>query len=303
MWQVAFETSRMQPKETNMDATVSTHDEPTTPWNGASGHAWVEAQELLDRVLQPIEDRLLEAVPPDARGPVLDVGCGTGSTTLAVARLLGPTAETVGIDISEPMLVAARARAERNGTPTQFIHADAATYAFEPASIALFLSRFGVMFFDDPVRAFANLRRAARDAAELRFIAWRSAADNPFMTTAEHAAAPFLPNLPARRPDKPGQFSFGDERLVSRVLEESGWGDIAVRPLDATCALPEDQLVPYVTKLGPVGLLLRQADEQTRAQVIEHVRPAFAPFVHGDEVRFTAACWVISARATGGRHE
>jgi SAM-dependent methyltransferase len=290
-------------EETNMDDTILTHHEPSPPWNGASGHAWVEAQDLLDRVLQPLEDRLLEALPADARGPVLDVGCGTGSTTLAVARLLGPTADTVGIDISEPMLVAARARAEQNATPAQFIRADAATYAFEPARFALFLSRFGVMFFDDPVRAFANLRRAARDEAELRLIAWRSAADNPFMTTAERAAAPFLPNLPARRPNGPGQFSFGDARRVSRILEESGWGDVAVRPLDAACALPEDQLVPYVTKLGPVGLLLRQADEQTRVQVIEHVRPAFAPFVHGAEVRFTAACWVISARATGGRHE
>ena len=159
---------------------------------------------------------------PDPGSRVLDVGCGTGSTTLAVARRLGAKGRCIGIDISEPMIAAARARAEREGTPASFIRADAQTHAFEPASFDMIISRFGVMFFDDSVRAFANLRRAARDDAELRFIAWRSAAENPFMTTAERAAAPLLPNLPARRPDAPGQFAFADRRRVYSILEESG---------------------------------------------------------------------------------
>jgi ubiquinone/menaquinone biosynthesis C-methylase UbiE len=286
-----------------MNVTPPTSDEQTTLWNGAAGRAWVEAQELLDQVFKPFEALLVEAASIDARGPVLDVGCGTGSTTLAVARLLGAKAGSIGIDISETMLAAARARAERESTPASFIRADAASYAFEPASFALIISRFGVMFFDDPVRAFANLRRAARDDAELRFVAWRSAAENPFMTTAERAAAPLLRNLPARRPDAPGQFAFADERRVSRILEESGWADIDIRPIDAECSLPEKELVPYLTKLGPVGLLLQQADERTRAEIIERVRPAFAPYVHGPEVRFTAACWIVTARASGAHHE
>jgi hypothetical protein len=95
------------------------------------------------------------------------------------------------------------------------------------------------MFFDDPVRAFANLRRAARDDAELRFIAWRSAAENPFMTTAERAAAPLLPNLPARPPDAPGQFAFADRRRVHAVLEDSGWTEIDIRPIDVPRTLSE----------------------------------------------------------------
>jgi ubiquinone/menaquinone biosynthesis C-methylase UbiE len=283
-----------------MDVTPHTSDEQTTLWNGAAGRAWVEAQELLDQVLKPFEDLLLEAVSVEARGPVLDVGCGTGSTTLAVARRLGPKAGSIGIDISEPMLVAARARAARESTPPSFICADAASYAFEPASFAMIISRFGVMFFDDPARAFRNLRRAARDDAELRFVAWRSAVENPFMTTAERAAAPLLPNLPARPPDAPGQFAFADERRVSRILEESGWADIDIRPIDVVCTMPENELVRYVTELGPVGRLLQQADDRARAQVIERVRPAFAPYVHGAEVRFTAACWIVGARAGDG---
>ena len=162
-------------------------------------------------------------------------------------------------------------------------------------------ARFGVMFFADPVGAFANLRRAAKDGARLCFVAWRSAAENPFMTTAERAAAPILQNLPARRAGEPGAFAFADERHVARILEESGWADIDVRPMDATCTLPERELLRYVTTVGPVGVRLRGADEETRAQVVERLMPAFAPYVHGPEVRFTAACWIVGARA-GGRH-
>ena len=265
-------------------------------WNGPAGRAWVEAQALLDQILKPFEDLLVDAVAAESARRVLDVGCGTGSTTVAVARLLGAQGQCLGVDVSEPMISAARARAEREGTPARFVCADAQTHAFEPASVDLIMSRFGVMFFDDVVQAFANLRRAARAGAPCRFVAWRSATENPFMITAERAAAPLLPNLPARRPDAPGQFAFADQRRVQRLLEESGWTAIEIQPIDAECSLPEKELLPYLTRLGPVGMILPELDETTRAQVIETVRAAFEPFVHGDDVRFTAACWMIGAR-------
>jgi SAM-dependent methyltransferase len=277
------------------------NDEQTALWNGAAGNAWVEMQELLDRTLEPFEDLLVKAASSQtwagSERRVLDVGCGTGSTTLAVARLLGAKGRCVGIDISEPMIDTARTRAEREKTPASFICANAQSHAFEPASVDMFISRFGVMFFDDPVRAFANLRSAASDHAECRFIAWRSAAENPFMTTAERAAAPLLPNLPARQPDAPGQFAFADPRRVDRILQESGWTGIDIQPIDVACTLPEKELVRYLTRLGPVGMILKEVDERTRAHVIETVRAAFDSYVHGTEVRFTAACWMIHARA------
>jgi ubiquinone/menaquinone biosynthesis C-methylase UbiE len=280
-----------------MDVTHPPDDEQTRLWNGPAGRAWVETQEVLDPMFKPFEDLLVEAVSAESGGRVLDVGCGTGSTTLAVARRLGAKGRCLGIDISEPMISAARARAEREGTPASFLRANAQLHAFEPASFDLILSRFGVMFFDDSVRAFANLRRAARHAAEFRFVAWRSAAENPFMTTAERAAAPLLPNLPARRPEAPGQFAFADRHRLSSILEESGWAEIDIRPIDVACTLPEKELVRYLSQLGPVGLRLQEVDDRTRTQVIETVRAAFEPYVHGAEVRFTAACWRVSARA------
>jgi SAM-dependent methyltransferase len=279
-----------------MDVRHETNDEQTRLWNGVAGHAWVETQELLERMYKPLEALLVDAVAAGSGRRVLDVGCGTGGTTLAVARLLGARGRCLGIDISAPMIAAAQARAEREGTPASFICANAQIHPFEPATVEMIISRFGVMFFDDPVRAFANLRRAAQDDAELRFIAWRSAAENPFMTTAERAARPLLPNLAPRRPDAPGQFAFANSQRVHAILEGSDWTEIDIRPIDITCTFPEKELVRYLTRLGPVGMVLHEADDRTRAQVIDTVRAAFEPYVHGAEVRFTAACWMVGAR-------
>ena len=280
-----------------MDVTQQPGSGQTKLWNGAAGRAWVETQELLDRIFTPVEDLLVQAVSAASPASVLDVGCGTGSTTLGVARHIGVTGGVIGIDISAPMIAAAQSRAERAGLPARFICANAEEHPFEPASVEMIISRFGVMFFEDSVRAFANLRRAARGDAELTLVVWRSAAENPFMTTAERVAAPLLPSLPARRPDGPGQFAFGNAQRVHTILEESGWAGIAIRPIDIDCSLPEVELVRYLSRLGPVGLALQDADDWTRAKVIDAIRPAFDPYVHESAVRFTAACWVVSARA------
>ncbi len=228
---------------------------------------------------------------------MLDVGCGTGTTTLALARAIAASGRSVGVDISAPMIAVARARAAEEGSTADFICADAEYHDFEPARFDAIVSRFGVMFFADPVRAFANLRRAASDVARLTSVAWRSPAENPFMTTAERAAAPLLPNIPPRRTDGPGQFAWADDRKVSRILAESGWDGIDIAPLDVTCSFPASEFDRYVTRLGPLGMILRDADEATRARIIDTVRDAFDPYVHGPEIRFTAACWLVRARA------
>jgi ubiquinone/menaquinone biosynthesis C-methylase UbiE len=271
-------------------------DEQAKLWNGSAGCAWVEAQAMLDRTLQPFENLLVEAVAASSARRVLDVGCGTGSTTRAAARVLGAKGHSVGIDISEQMIDAARMLAAQDRSPTEFICADAQTYAFQPASFDLIVARFGTMFFTDPVAAFANLRRACAPGATTCSFVWRSPEENPFMTSAERAAAPLLPNLQPRRADAPGQFGFADARRVRAILEESGWTEIDIQPIDAVCTLPENELIRYGTRFGPVGVALRDADPHTRAQVSSAVRAAFDPYVHGAEVRFTASCWRVAAR-------
>ncbi|AOJ89144.1 SAM-dependent methyltransferase [Burkholderia sp. MSMB0856] len=274
-----------------------TNEAQSALWNGPSGLAWVDTQRSLDRMFEPFEALLADGAVAASASSVLDVGCGTGAVTLAIARRLGAHAHCTGLDISAQMLAAARARAEREGVDADFVHADAQTHAFAPGRFDLIVSRFGVMFFDDPVQAFANLRHAARPNARLRFVAWRGAADNPFMTTAERVAAPLLPALPARQPGAPGQFAFGDRQRIASVLSDSGWADIAIEPIDIACALPASALDDYIARLGPVGLALRQVDDAPRRRVIDTVRAAFERYVEGADVRFDAACWLVTARA------
>lgn len=272
-------------------------------WNGPSGRAWVASQAVLDGMFQPFEDLLVDAVRRSGARRVLDVGCGTGATTLAIARALGDGGHCTGIDVSAPMLALAEQRARRRAASGfDFVRADAETFRFAPARFDLLVSRFGVMFFADPVRAFANLRHAAADRAALHCFAWRGAAANPFMTTAERVAAPLLPALPARDPDAPGQFAFADAARVRRILRDGGWSAIDIQPVDVACTLPEPALLPYLGRLGPVGVLLEDADAGTRARVLATLRVAFAPWVDGTQVRFTAACWRITARATEHAH-
>jgi SAM-dependent methyltransferase len=281
-----------------MDKVRQTDNAQATLWNGSAGQAWVERQGTLDQMFMPFEELLVAAVSAAAANRVLDVGCGTGGTTLAVARLLGPSGgRSTGTDISGPMLAAARTHAEREGVPANFILADAQTYNFEPASFDMIISRFGVMFFSDSVQAFANLRRAATEEAKLSFISWRSAEENPFMTTAERAVKALLPNIPARQSDSPGQFAFADQHRVCRILEASGWAGIEIRPIDVVCAFPKEELMAYVTRFGPLGRIFHEVEETTRARVIDTVRLAFDPYVEGAEVRFTAACWMARAQA------
>jgi SAM-dependent methyltransferase len=272
-------------------------DDQEALWNGTAGQAWVAVQATLDRAFRPFEDLLAQAIPAASQNHVLDIGCGTGGTTLAVARRIGAGGHCTGVDISGPMIAAARTRAQRQNVDASFVQADAGGHPFTPQSFDALVSRFGVMFFDDPVGAFSNLRRAVRPGARLRFLAWRDASENSFMTAAEHAAAPLLPALPARQPGAPGQFAFADRDRVFSILRQNGWTNIAIQPIDVVCSFPEEELVQYLTYMGPVGRLLQQADSQTRDRVLAAIRPAFDPYLRGSEVAFSAACWIADAWA------
>ncbi|MDP9141525.1 MAG: class I SAM-dependent methyltransferase [Pseudomonadota bacterium] len=273
-------------------------NEQSALWNGVAGRGWVEAQVFLDQLFMPFEQMLVAAAAERPRDGVLDVGCGTGATTLAVARQPGISGRCTGVDISEPMIDAARASAGRESLPATFICADAQHHAFAPASVDLVISRFGVMFFEDPVAAFGNLRRATRDGGELKLVVWRGPEENPFMTLAERTAAPLLPGLPRREPGAPGQFGFADPQRVRGILESSGWHAIDIAPVDVSCSFPESELTMYLTRLGPLGRALPEVVEPLRSQVVDAVRAEFeSSYVQDGEVWFGASCWMVSARA------
>lgn len=270
-------------------------------WNTRAGNTWVELQEMIDRLFAPVEATLVEAGFPGQGGSVLDIGCGAGATTLAMARRLGPAGSCLGVDISAPLVEAAQRRAAEAGLEkVEFVAADAQAYAFEAARFDAAISRFGVMFFDDPVAAFANIRRALRPGGRLAFVAWRSPAENPFMTAARRAAAPFLPEMPAYEPDAPGQFGFAREGRVRQILGDAEWLEVEVAPLDIEVSLEEGELAIYAARMGPVGIALQAMDEEARAPIGEAVLRAFDPYVTNGAARFSLACWLVTARAQAG---
>jgi len=267
-------------------------------WNDLGGRTWVDLQDMLDRLFRPLETLLVDAAVAASGKRLLDVGCGGGSTTLAVARALGPDSRCTGVDISAPLIAAATARAAAAGAANvTFIEADAQTYAFEAGSFDTVMSRMGVMFFDDPEAAFANLRGATQPGGQLVFVAWRSRDENPFMTAAERSASAVVSELARRGDDGPGQFGFASPERVKRILEASGWTSIEVCPVDVACRLPLAQLPIYVTRMGPYGRVRDTLDDAARVAADAAVLAAFDPFVAGDEVRFTSAFWRVTAVA------
>jgi SAM-dependent methyltransferase len=268
-------------------------DDQAALWNGEMGQTWVEMASVTDQLFEPLTAPLLEAAGAGATA-LLDVGCGAGFTTLALARALGPEARTVGADISGPLLLAARDRANAAGVPIDFVFGDAQTFDFEPASFDLIVSRLGVMFFADPVAAFANLRGAATDVARLRFVCWRDPAENPFMTLTARATKGLL-DLPARIPNTPGPYGLADPERTRGILADAGWSEVEVRPYDATCAMPADELMTFLTRIGPLREALAEADDERREAVLEAVRTAAEPYVEGDRASFEAALWIVDA--------
>jgi SAM-dependent methyltransferase len=262
-------------------------------WNGEMGRTWVEMARVTDQLFEPLTAPLLEVASAGATA-LLDVGCGAGFTTLALARELGEEARTVGADISGPLLVAARDRSNAAGVPIEFVFGDAQTFDFEPATFDLIVSRLGVMFFADPVAAFANLRGAATDAARLRFICWRDPAENPFMTLTARATKDLL-DLPARVPNTPGPYGLADPERTRGILTDAGWREVGVRPFDAVCAMPADELMTFLTRIGPLREALAEADVERRVAVLEAVQTAAEPYVEGDRASFEAALWIVDA--------
>ncbi len=266
-------------------------------WNGPAGQSWVQAQALTDEMLMPFVADLLASVRTSGAQRVLDVGCGTGAVSCAVASELAGTGRCTGVDISAPMIAAAQARAQGSGAEVEFIRADVQDHVFSAGAYDLIISRFGVMFFDDVVKAFRTLHAATASSGRLCCIAWRGPEENPFMTTAERAVAPLLGEFPRRLPHAPGQFGFADRDWVQQQLERSGWQAVEILPIDRVCRFPYAALNHYLSHLGPVGRALQDLDAHTQAEVFEVLRAAFAPYRQGDELRFTAACWLIKAQA------
>ncbi len=275
-----------------------TNADQITYWNGPNGERWSREQIAMDRAFESLTIRLLERATLRSGERVLDVGCGCGATSLAAADAVGHAGAVLGVDISVAMLARARERSEGRGN-LSFLESDASTHAFEP-TFDVAVSRLGVMFFGDPIAAFANLRAALRPGGRLVFVCWRPAADNEWVRVPLEAATRHVPPEPPSAPDAPGPFAFGDAARVERVLTGAGFAGIAVAPFDADVVLSDvglDAAVRFATSAGPTSRLLRDVTDEARARVHHELETTLRPHLRGNRVVLGGATWLVHARA------
>jgi SAM-dependent methyltransferase len=268
-------------------------------WNAEGGATWAALQEHMDAQLEPLGLQAMQALAPAPGERILDIGCGSGQTSLAWGQAVAASGAVVGLDISRPLLDLARRRAAKSGAANvAFVEADAQTYAFEPAAFDAVFSRFGVMFFADPPAAFANIRRALKQAGRLAFVCWRTPAENMFMTLPHAAAASHLPPAPPPTPGAPGPFAFADPARVRGILSSAGFRDIDLTPHDRKIGGGDlEQTLAMSLNVGLLGRALLEHPEK-RALVIDDVREALRPHVGEDGVvRLDSASWIVTARA------
>lgn len=263
-------------------------------WNDKAGETWAALQALLDRQIAPLGEAAMAALAPAKGERILDVGCGCGDTTLALARAVGGDGAVLGLDISRPMLEVARDRlAEAGLTQAQVAEADAQAADLGGDWDGVY-SRFGVMFFADPDAAFANLAAALKPGGRLAFVCWRTLAENPWMGIGLKAALEHVPPPPPADPLAPGPFGFTDPDRVSGILSRAGFADIAIRPHDEKIGghSLEDALT-VSRRVGPAALLMRENPDKRQA-IDASLRRLLAAEDKGG-VWFDSATWIVTA--------
>jgi SAM-dependent methyltransferase len=264
-------------------------------WKGPGGKMWLGAYDRIERGIADFGEVTLKAANAQPGERVLDVGCGTGGTTAELAKAVGASGRVLGVDISEPLVGAARAQGLANAT---FEIGDATAYPFEAASFDLAFSRFGVMFFADPVAAFQNIRRAMKPAGRLVFICWRTPPENPWAAVPMRAAQPFLPPMERPGPEDPGQYAFGDRARVERILIEAGFSGLSIEPVDLMLNQGKD--VPTVLErigdFGPLARAFKDVAPEQIAKAKAAIGEALKPHATADGVKLAGACWLVRAR-------
>jgi SAM-dependent methyltransferase len=270
-------------------------------WNGDAGQKWVQFQDLMDRSLRPLGRAAMDVAAPKAGERVIDVGCGCGDTTFDLARRVGPEGHVLGVDISQPMLARAKSRMGACANVT-FERGDAQVFEFSKSAFDIVFSRFGVMFFDDPVAVFRNLRAALKPGGRVALMGWRAARENAWVKVPVGIVGAHVPMPPRPDPDAPGEFAFADDARVRRILTEAGFAAVDIARHDAPISLAGGGLedtVALLLEFGPTGRAVADAgaDAALKARIAADLRDGLRPHLTPAGVVLGTSTWVVTARA------
>lgn len=272
-------------------------------WNELAG-PWIAAEAGMEAAHRPVADALIEAAVLRAGERVLDVGCGSGATTLRAARVVAPGGRVTGFDLAEAFIGRLMERAEGDPAVTGVV-GDAATHAFAPVHDAV-ISLFGVMFFEEDVAAFANLGSALKPGGRLVFACWSGPEDNPWFSIAGRAAATHVPELPRPDPTAPGPMRYGNAGVIDVLLRKAGFAEIDVitRPLHLTPTGGAPDAAAMLMGVGPLRRAVPKLSppgtaEARLAAIEDDVAEGFRAFEGPEGLRVPAVVHVVTARRPG----
>lgn len=271
-------------------------------WNGDAGLGWVRNQDRLDVMLRPFGDAVMDLVGGMDGADIIDIGCGCGDTTFELGRRAGASGQVTGIDISDPMLARARQRSAEEGVRNVgFQNLDAQKSAFREGECNIVFSRFGVMFFDEPVRAFSNLKATLKPGGRMAFICWQPPGDNQWVKVPVDVVRRHVELPPPPGPEDPGEFAFGDADRINRIMIGAGFADVTIEAFEPPITLAGggslDETIEFTMLMGPASRAIAAAgdDEGLRQKLSTDMREALAPYETDDGVVMGAACWIVSA--------
>jgi SAM-dependent methyltransferase len=274
------------------------NSEQIAEWNGALGQRWVAMQREIERIVAPFGHAALKVAAPQPGERVIDIGCGCGDTSIEIARIVGTAGSVLGIDVSTPMLEAARARAALADCAHLVFRKADASEAELPANTDLLFSRFGVMFFSQPIQALNHLRGSLRAGGRCVFVCWRAPRDNGWAMVPLSAArtAMGVTAAPAD-PNAPGPFAFADEQRLRAILSGAGFGAVNVQRFDAALffgATPHSAAVA-AAQIGPASRFVREVGVEHLPIIVEAIERALVPFATSDgHVSLNGSTWIVS---------
>lgn len=265
-------------------------------WREEGGHKWVEYIDATESSLEAFNELLLDHAQVKKGEFVLDVGCGGGVNTMEIANRVGPDGNVKGVDISPAILNIARSRG-LNLANLEFMEGDAAAIELPEEYFDLVFSRFGVMFFSDPVSAFENLRKSIKPSGRMVFLCWRSLEENPWMGVPTQAVFSIIPpRTPAPAPDAPGPFSLAESDRIRGILKGAGLNVHTVKTVDVTMKLGTlAETVDYFMKMGPGAAALVDAGDHQKVAAADAVRDSIRQFEVNGLITPPGAAWIVVA--------